>query len=72
MSSPEEIKSEALVQSEEKASPLLSVNSSKIQREVMSKPLIQYDMDAELPDPSESNNNGVAGLFACAKKYSGK
>ena len=48
------------------------VNAAKIQREIMSKPLIQYDMDAELPDPSETNNNGVAGFFAGAKKYSGK
>jgi hypothetical protein len=32
--------------------------------------LIQYDMDAELPDPSETNNPGIAGLFAGAQNYS--
>ena len=48
------------------------VNAAKIQREIMSKPLIQYDMDAELPDPSATNNTGISGLFAGAKKYSGK
>jgi len=37
---------------------------------VMSKPLVQYEMDAELPDPSETNNLGIAGLFAGAKNYS--
>jgi dehydrogenase/reductase SDR family protein 1 len=46
------------------------VEASKLQREMMSKPLIQYDMDAELPDPSETNNPGIAGLFAGAQNYS--
>ena len=46
------------------------VEAAKIQREIMSKPLIQYDMDAELPDPSETNNPGIAGLFAGAQNYS--
>ena len=32
----------------------------------------QYDMDAELPDPSETNNPGIAGLFAGAQNYSVK
>lgn len=41
-------------------------------REVMSKPVIQYDMDVELPDPSETNNPGIAGLFAGAQNYSEK
>jgi len=48
------------------------VEAAKIQREIMSKPLIQYDMDAELPDPSETNNPGIAGLFAGALNYSEK
>ena len=46
------------------------VEAAKIQREIMSKPLMQYDMDAELPDPSETNNPGIAGLFAGAQNYS--
>ena len=48
------------------------VEAAKIQREIMSKPLIQYDMDSELPDPSETNNHGIAGLFAGALNYSEK
>ena len=48
------------------------VEAAKIQREIMSKPLIQYDMDAELPDPSDTNNPGIAGLFAGALNYSEK
>ena len=44
--------------------------AAKLFREVMSKPLNQYDMDAELPDPSETNNPGIAGLFAGAQNYS--
>jgi len=48
------------------------VEAAKRCREVMSKPLIQYDMDAELPDPSETNNPGIAGLFAGAQNYSEK
>ena len=46
------------------------VEAAKFQREMMSKPLIQYDMDAELPDTSDTNNTGIAGLFAGAHKYS--
>jgi len=45
------------------------VEAAKRCREVMSRPVIQYDMDAELPDPSETNNSGVAGLFAGALNY---
>jgi len=48
------------------------VEAAKRCREVMSKPVIQYDMDAELPDPSETNNPGIAGLFAGAQNYSEK
>jgi dehydrogenase/reductase SDR family protein 1 len=46
------------------------VEAAKFQREMMSKPLIQYDMDAELPDSSETNNPGIGGLFAGAKNFS--
>ena len=38
-------------------------------RGVMSDPLIQYNLNAELPDPSETNNPDFAGLFPGAKKY---
>ena len=48
------------------------VEAAKRCREVMSRPVIQYDMDAELPDPSETNNPGIAGLFAGAKNYNEK
>ncbi len=48
------------------------VEAAKRRREVMSKPVIQYDMDAELPDPSETNNPGIAGLFAGTKIFSEK
>ena len=48
------------------------VEAAKRCREVMSRPVIQYDMDAELPDPSETNNSGIAGLFAGALNYSEK
>ena len=48
------------------------VEAAKRCREVMSKPLIQYNMDAELPDPSETNNSCIAGLFAGAQNYSEK
>jgi len=48
------------------------VEAAKRCRAVMSKPVLQYDMDAELPDPSETNNQGIAGLFPGAKNYSVK
>ena len=48
------------------------VEAAKRFREVMSKPVIQFDMDAELPDASETNNPHVAGLFSGAKKFSEK
>ena len=38
-------------------------------RDIMSKPVIQYNLDAELPDPSETNNPDFAGLFPGAKNY---
>jgi hypothetical protein len=40
--------------------------------DVMSKPVIQYDMDGELPDPSDTNNAGIAGFFAGAQDFSEK
>ena len=55
-----------------KAGDFSGVEAAKRCREVMSKPVIQYDMDAELPDPSETNNPGIAGLFAGAQNYSEK
>ena len=38
-------------------------------RGVMSDSLIQNNLNAELPDPSETNNPDFAGLFPGAKKY---
>ena len=48
------------------------VEAAKRCREVMTRPVIQFDMDAELPDPSETNNTGISGLFAGAQNYSDK
>jgi dehydrogenase/reductase SDR family protein 1 len=45
------------------------VEAAKRCREVMSQPVIQYNLDAELPDPSETNNPDFAGLFPGAKNY---
>ena len=49
-----------------------SVEAAKRMREVMSKPVIQYDMDAELPDSAETNNADIAGVVAGAQKFSEK
>ena len=38
-------------------------------RGVISDPVIQYNLNAELPDPSETNNPDFAGLFPGAKNY---
>ena len=38
-------------------------------REVMSKPVIQFDLEAELTDPLETNNPDMVGLFPGAKTY---
>ena len=38
-------------------------------RGVMSDPVIQYNLNAELPDPSKTNNLDFAGLFPGAKNY---
>ena len=46
------------------------VEAAKRFRQVMTKPVLQFDMNAELPDPSESNNSAIAGLFSGAKNYS--
>jgi len=48
------------------------VEAAKRCREVMTRPVIQFDMDAELPDPSETNNPGISGLFAGAQNYTEK
>ena len=45
------------------------VEAAKRCRGVMSQPVIQYNLDAELPDFSESNNPNFAGLFSGAKNY---
>ena len=45
------------------------VEAARRCRDIMSQPVIQYDLDAELPDPSETNNPDVAGLFPGAKNY---
>ena len=37
------------------------VEAAKRCRDVMSNPMIQFDMDAELPDLSATNNPGIAG-----------
>ena len=46
--------------------------TAKQYREVMSKPVIQYDMDVELLDPSETKNPDFAGYFNCVQNYSDK
>jgi len=43
--------------------PFSSVDAAKQCREAMSKPLIQYDMDAELADASATNNPDIAAMF---------
>ena len=43
--------------------PFAGVDAAKQCRDEMSKPLIQYDMQAELPNASETNNPDLAGLF---------
>ena len=45
------------------------VEAAKRCRDIMSQPVIQYNLDAELPDPSETNNPDFAGLFPGAKNY---
>ena len=50
-----------------------SVNKARLEatkffKETMSKPLTQYDLDAPLPDYTESNNEGFADIFAGAKQ----
>ena len=45
------------------------VEAAKRCREVMSRPIIQYNLDAELPNASETNNSGLSGCFPGAKNY---
>ena len=43
--------------------PFSSIDAAKQCREAMSKPLIQYDREAELPDSSTTNNPDMAAMF---------
>ena len=43
--------------------PFSGVDSANQCREIMSKPLLQYDLDADLPDTLETNNPEAASLF---------
>ena len=43
--------------------PFSSVDAAKQCRETMSRPLFQYDREAELPDSSATNNPDMAALF---------
>ena len=43
--------------------PFSGSDAAKQCREVMSKPLVQYDEQAELPDSSVSNNSEMAAMF---------
>ena len=45
------------------------IEAAKRCRAIMSQPVIQYNLNAELPDPSETNNQDFAGLFPGAKNY---
>lgn len=46
------------------------IEAAKRCREVMSKPVIQFDLEAKLTDPLETNNPDMVGLFPGAKTYS--
>ena len=43
--------------------PFSGIEAGKRCREAMSQPLFQYNLDAEMPDPMETNNTEIAGLF---------
>ncbi|SVC62210.1 uncharacterized protein METZ01_LOCUS315064 [marine metagenome] len=43
--------------------PFSSVDAAKQCRETMSRPLFQYDREAELPDSSATNNPDMAAMF---------
>jgi dehydrogenase/reductase SDR family member 1 len=43
--------------------PFSGIEAGKRCREAMSQPIFQYNLDGELPDPSETNNTEIAGLF---------
>ena len=43
--------------------PFSGVEAAKRCREAMGQPLFQYNLDAELPDPTETNNAAAAGFF---------
>ncbi|MBS1256156.1 MAG: Enoyl-[acyl-carrier-protein] reductase [NADPH] FabL [Deltaproteobacteria bacterium] len=38
-------------------------------REAMSQPVLQYNLNAVLPDPAETNNPGFTGVFPGAQNY---
>ena len=44
------------------------LDSIKFFKETMNKPLTQYDMEASLPNYTDSNNEGFADMFPGAKK----
>ena len=43
--------------------PFSRIEAGKRCREAMSQPLFQYNLDAERPDPMETNNTDIAVLF---------
>jgi hypothetical protein len=43
--------------------PFSGIEAGKRCREAMSQPIFQYNLDGELPDPMETNNTEIAGLF---------
>ena len=43
--------------------PFSGVEAAKRCREAMDQPLFQYNLDAELPEPTETNNAAAAGFF---------
>ena len=46
------------------------IEAAKRCREVMSKPVIQFDLEAKLTNPLETNNPDMVGIFPGAKTYS--
>ena len=43
--------------------------ATKFFKETMSKPLTQYNLEAQLPNYTDSNNEGFANIFLGAKKF---
>ena len=51
-----------------------SINNARLEatkffKETMSKPLTQYNLEAQLPNYTDSNNEGFANIFPGAKKF---